>query len=284
MAGKRLRRMFFTLVAILIALAVLVRLYQARLAFFPTRGEDRTPATYGISFTPETVTASDGERLRVWHMHAADARAQIVYFHGNGGNLSGWSDVLASLVHHGFDVIAFDYRGYGVSSGTPSEAGLYRDVDAVVGFVHERIRQHELPLIYWGRSLGTTFAAYASATKRADGVILESGFPSMRSVLGSNPVLWALSWLSSYRFPTAQWMAQSQVPVLVLHGNRDSVIPYELGRALYDRIGGPKEFVTIEGGDHNDPVPADRETYWRAVTTFAQRLAPSPVDREEPRR
>jgi uncharacterized protein len=264
--------------AILIVVAVLVRWFEASLAFFPIRGEDQTPARYGVPFTSLTVTTGDGERLRVWNIAAADARAQVVYFHGNGGNLAMWCDLLVDIARHGFEVIAFDYRGYGVSSGAPSEAGLYRDADAVVQFVHERARRPELPLIYWGRSLGTTVAAYASATKQPDGVILESPFTAMRAVLSNDPVLWTLSWFSSFRFPTAEWMADSRVPVLVLHGNRDTVIPYRLGQALYDQLRGPKHFVTIEGADHNDRPP-DPETYWREIAKFAQRIARPTGDR-----
>ena len=258
-----------TLVAVA-ALGWLVRFYEPQLAFFPTKGEDATPTSSGIAFTPITVSTTDGEQLRVWHLPHAGARAQVIYFHGNGGNLSLWSDVLVDLSRHRFDVIGFDYRGYGSSTGAPSEGGLYRDADAVVELAATRLRRADVPLIYWGRSLGTTVAAYASTRRAPDGVVLEAGFPSMRAVVRSNPILSLLSWFSTYEFPTARWMALSRVPALLLHGDADSIIPYELGRELYDAIPGPKQFVTIHGGDHNDPAPRDQATYWRAVDAFVQ--------------
>jgi uncharacterized protein len=264
------------LVAAIGVLFVLVRVYEPQLAFFPIPGETVTPASFDIPFTAETITTSDGQRLRVWRLPVENARAQVVYFHGNGGNLSLWLDLLVQLPRHGFDVVAIDYRGYGLSTGAPSESGLYRDVDAALEFFG-RVRRPGVPAIYWGRSLGTTMAAYAAAVAKPDGVILESGFPSMRAVARSNPLLWTLSWFSSYQFPTARLMARSRVPALVLHGDHDSVIPYELGRDLYAQLSGPKEFVTIEGGDHNDAAPPNPDKYWRAIETFAQTLAASPV-------
>lgn len=257
---------------VLVLVLWLVRFYEPQLAFFPVRGEDATPASYGVPFTPMHVTTSDGARLRVWHLGREDARAQVVYFHGNGGNLSMWSDVLVGLSREGFDVVGFDYRGYGVSTSQPSERGLYQDTDAVVRLVRERLRRPGVPLIYWGRSLGSTLAAYAATVTAPSGVILEAGFPSMRSVVASNPILWALSWFSSYRFPTAEWMSKVRAPALVLHGDADSIIPYSLGQRLYEAIPGPKRFVTIEGGDHNDPAPPDGEAYWAAVIDFVRGL------------
>jgi hypothetical protein len=261
---------------VLVVVAGLVRLAEPGLAFFPSRGEAETPAQYGIPYVPLTATTADGERIHVWHLPRADAQAQVVYFHGNGGNLSIWSDTLVGLSRQRYDVIAFDYRGYGLSTGRPSEDGLYRDVDAVIELARERLRRGDLPLVYWGRSLGTTMAAYAAAARVPDGIVLEAGFPSMRAVLETNPVLWLLSWLSSYRFPTARWMASVRSPALVLHGDADSVIPYRLGQRLFDAVPGPKRFVTIPGGDHNDAAPRNGNAYWDAVAEFVRSLRTAP--------
>jgi uncharacterized protein len=271
-----MRRVLWTtaaIAAIVLAMAGLVRAIEARLAFFPFTGEDTTPAQLGVAFSALTIETSDGERLRGWHLPRDDARAQVVYFHGNGGNLSVWSDILIDVWRRGFDVVAIDYRGYGLSTGSPSERGLYRDVDATLALVARQLRRADLPLIYWGRSLGATLAAYGASTRPPDGVILESGFPAARDVFSGNPVMWAVSWLASYRFPTERWMASAAVPVLVLHGDADSVIPYRLGERLYARLRGPKQMFTIRGGDHNDATPRDPDGYWAAVDAFAGGIA-----------
>ncbi|MFN2444195.1 MAG: alpha/beta hydrolase [Vicinamibacterales bacterium] len=262
------RPVIWLFLALVVALVAFVRGVERRLAFYPLDGEPMTPATLGAPFEPRTIETADGERVRLWKFSAAQPRALVVYFHGNGGNLSLWSDVLVSLWQRRLDVVALDYRGYGVSTGTPSESGLYADVDATLRFVHADARQPGVPLIYWGRSLGATMAAYAASRRPPDAVILEAGFPSARAVLESSPVLWLLSWISSYRFPTARWMSAVERPVLVIHGNRDGVIPYALGQRLFEGLRAPKQFVTIEGGDHNDAAPADPAIYWTPIDDF----------------
>lgn len=249
-------------------LAWLVRSYEANLAFFPTQGEDATPASYGVPFTATTITTSDGQRLRVWHLMHDRPRARIVYFHGNGGNLSLWSNILVAIARRGYEVVALDYRGYGLSTGRPSEQGLYRDTEALLALLQEGLRRADIPVIYWGRSLGSTMAAYAASLREPNGVIVEAAFPSVRALVRSNPLLWVLSWFSTYEFPTARLLSGNHAPVLVMHGDRDSVIPYELGQELHAALPGAKQFVTIKNGDHNDAEPADPDTYWRAVEQF----------------
>jgi fermentation-respiration switch protein FrsA (DUF1100 family) len=255
------------IVVALVALTVLVRWLEPRLAFFPFPGEAETPRDFGVPYEAITIDTKDGERLRAWLMTAPVPRARIVYFHGNGGNLSNWSPILTGIVRRGYSVLAIDYRGYGLSTGRPTERGVYLDVEAAIGRAWVGADPH-IPLVYWGRSLGAAMAAYAATLRRPDGVILEAGFPDARSAVRGSPLLAVLSLLSSYRFPTAEFINRASTPVLSLHGDRDSVIPIELGRELYERIQGPKEFVVITGGDHNDAVAPDAQAYWSAVDRF----------------
>src|SRR6266542_3749951 len=104
----------------LAALVVFVRWLEPRFAFFPSLGETLTPAEFGVRFSAMTATTQDGERLHGWLLHASTPRALVVYFHGNGGNLSVWAPILAAVARHGYDVLAFDYRGYGLSTGRPT--------------------------------------------------------------------------------------------------------------------------------------------------------------------
>src|SRR3990170_8000502 len=174
-----------TLAVAIVALAVLVRWLEPRMAFFPFPGEAETPRDFGVPFEAITIATTDGERLRAWLLTPPApqaARARIVYFHGNGGNLSNWSPILAAIVRRGYAVLAVDYRGYGLSTGRPTERGLYRDVDAVLAHVR-RVDHPPAPLIYWGRSLGATMTAYAASIDAPDGVILEAAFPGARAAV-----------------------------------------------------------------------------------------------------
>jgi uncharacterized protein len=256
-----------------VLLWLLVRWAEPRLAFFPTAGESETPRDFGVPFDAVTIETSDGEHLRAWVMHAPAPRATVVYFHGNGANLSNWSPILSGIVQHGYSVFAFDYRGYGQSTGHPTERGLYRDVDAVVKQARAG-QSASTPTIYWGRSLGAAMAGYAATVQPPDGIILESGFVNARAAIRSSPILLFLSFFSSYRFPTAEFVNRAKRPVVVIHGNRDSVIPFRLGQELFETLTVPKQFVVIEGGDHNDDVPPDAQTYWSAVDGFSAGLRP----------
>lgn len=263
------------LVVTVIVLALLVRVVEPWFAFFPLEGETTTPRDLGVPYEALIIPTGDGERLHAWRLPADAPRARILYFHGNGGNLSVWAPILVGLPRHGYSVLAVDYRGYGLSTGKPSERGLYRDVDAVL----ERAAgdaDPRTPTVYWGRSLGTAIAAYAASARPPDGVILEAGFPDARTLLRSSPPLALLALFSTYRFPTAELMRRVRSPVLVLHGDQDRVIPYAAGRALFDRLEGPRHFFTVRGGDHNDESPPDPPAYWGVIDAFVDSLRGPP--------
>ena len=144
------RRVIWVALSIVIAVVLvagLVRLVEASFTFFPLRGEDRTPSDFGVDYAALTATTADGEQLRVWHLPHAGARARVIYFHGNGGNLSLWADVIVELWRRRFDVVAVDYRGSGLSTGRPSERGLYRDVDATLRLVDSRLPRGDIPTV-----------------------------------------------------------------------------------------------------------------------------------------
>lgn len=272
---RRFVSVLVTIAVIAGALAILVRWLEPRLAFFPFAGETETPRDFGMAFEAVTVQTADGERLRAWRIDAASPKARIVYFHGNGGNLSNWAPILVGIARRGYSLFAIDYRGYGLSTGKPTERGLYRDVDAALPAAWPAA-DVRAPLVYWGRSLGGSMAAYAATVKRPEGIIIEAGFPNARAAIRGSPVLAALSLFSSYRFPAGKFLARAPAPVLVLHGARDSVIPLALGRELFDRIDGPKEFVVIAGGDHNDAAAPDAAAYWAAIDRFISSLRTIP--------
>ena len=262
------------------ALKILVSSLEPRFVFFPDKGEGRNPSHVGIPFQPITIETKDGEQLNAWRLEPVKPRADIVYFHGNGGNLSAWLPVFAALCRLDYRVLAFDYRGYGLSTGAPTETGIYTDAEAVVrDAVAHRIPG--VPLVFWGRSLGATVAASATRVAAPDGLILESGFPDKSSVIRTMPVFRLLNIFGSYRLPTAELAREFAGPILVMHGDADSIIPFSLGRELFDGLSGPstslragrKEFVTLAGADHNDFFDPEQSTYWDPVVGFIDRLS-----------
>jgi len=254
-----------------VVLKAFVASLEPRMVFFPNRGEEETPATLGLRYQPLSLTTSDGERLVAWQLDPQRPIADIVYFHGNGGNLSLWLPVLASLYRLNYRVLAVDYRGYGLSTGSPTEAGVYLDAEATVRHA-ARDRASGRPLVFWGRSLGAAIAASATRVVVPDGLVLESGFPDKAAVIRAQPVLRALNVFGSYRFATVELLDGFARPVLVMHGDRDSIVPFQLGRELFAGLSAPKQFVAIKGADHNDFFDENRREYWDPVIRFIEGL------------
>ena len=257
--GVMVRTLFLAAVLVLAAVAILaflVRRAEPRLVFFPTPGEFASPADAGLAFEAVTLSTSDGERLRAWWIPHEAPAAVVVYFHGNGGNLSVWLDILARVQRRGYSVFAVDYRGYGLSTGLPaSRASTATSTPSSVtspSCLGRRARRSSTgaarSVRRWRRTAATRVAP--------DGVILEAGFPGARAVARQSPILQMLSWFATSRFPTAEFMRQVRVPALVIHGTRDSVIPYALGQELHASLPPGTPFLAIEGGDHNDLEPA----------------------------
>jgi fermentation-respiration switch protein FrsA (DUF1100 family) len=270
-----------TLIMIVIALVllkVLVIWLEPRMAFYPLRGVQDTPAAMSLPFADLRIQTQDGETLHGWWLEHPQPRAQIVFWHGNGGNLSLWMDVIVGLRQRGFSVLAVDYRGYGLSTGTPSETGLYRDAAATVTEFARRLRQPGVPVVYWGRSIGCPVAASTLSVDRPAALVLESPMPDVRSLLRTNPVMWLLSFLSSYRFATSRFVASYEGPLLIIHGDRDSIVPFRAGRQVFeDARAARKVFVTIPGADHNDLHAVAPELYWRSIDEFVDGLRTPPA-------
>jgi fermentation-respiration switch protein FrsA (DUF1100 family) len=268
--------MMFRTVVLLLLAAVLLKLVVPRLepllVFFPSKGEHDTPEHLGIRYAALRIPTSDGEQIVAWQLEPDRPKADIVYFHGNGGNLSLWLPVFAALNELGYRVLAIDYRGYGGSSGTPSEQGLYLDAQAAARYAVEHRTRAERPLVFWGRSLGGPVAAAATRAVRPDGLILESTFADKAAVVRSNVVLRALNVFASYRFATTELLRDFRQPTLVVHAERDTIVPFALGRDLFERLSGPKRFVTLGAGDHNDLFDSTNAAYWQPIIEFIEAL------------
>lgn len=255
---------------LLVALWALVQWAQPRMAFFPSRGVQRTPEAAGLPYKDLQIATSDGVTLHGWWMEHPSPRGQIVYWHGNGGNLSLWLDVFVDIRRRGFSVLAVDYRGYGGSGGSPSEKGIYRDAEAVNAYFAQHLRREGTPTIYWGRSLGSVVASHAASKNPPDALILESAFPDARFLFASNPVMLGLSYLATYRFPTSKHLETYHGPLLVIHGDEDTLIPFNAGQKVFERAASPrKTFVALQGADHNE-MYARMATYWPAIDRFLE--------------
>jgi uncharacterized protein len=271
-ATARFMRTALTALLLVAGLKLLVWWIEPRMAFYPIRGVQDTPSAAQLAFTDLRIATEDGETLHAWWLEHPRPVAQVLFFHGNGGNLSLWLDVIAALREHGCSVLAVDYRGYGASTGRPTERGLYRDAAATVRLFNARLRRDDSPVVYWGRSIGTAVAASVQQMQ-PDGLVLESPFPDIRALFSGNPLMRVLSLFSSYRFPTSRFLRHYTGSLLIIHGDADSIVPFSAGRRVFDAAHTPrKNFVVIRGADHNDLHLVNPSAYWLAIGQFMAAL------------
>lgn len=250
--------------------------------YFPEPWEERNwSGIFDLPLEEVWFRSEDDVELFGWYVQSpvrrpngSDTQAVFLWCHGNAGNISHRLENLSELYRRGISTFLFDYRGYGRSHGQPSEEGLYRDALAAWEVLTKLKKILPARVIAFGRSLGAAVAAEVTRRKQVAGLILESPFPSIetmaRRMFGGLPAHWVLK----ARFDLAKRLKQVQVPVLVLHGDRDTVIPFELGEAVYQAANEPKTFYRIEGADHNDTTLVGGEPYFQELLRFVQLVIP----------
>ena len=268
---------------ILFLLAVLVlagfgfvfglRWFESAVTFHPVRYNSSERALHPPGAVDVSFLTADGLRLQGWFFTstATPARATVIFFHGNGGNITNVGWVGERLATRGFDVLVFDYRGYGKSEGEASdERGLYADADAAYEYVRRRGEQPERIVLY-GQSLGTTAVADLASRNRCGAIILESGLSSA-SDMAAQVLPWLprrLHLLGRNRFESARKLSRVTCPVLVTHGDPDSEIPTAEGRKLFAAANDPKKLLIFPGAGHN-VFGSQGDPYLSQVTDFIQ--------------
>ena len=242
------------LVAYLIVLLIF-RAFEKQLIFFPhypgRLTGDWKPA--GLPGEEVWLRTADGVKLHAWWIGAERAEFTFVAFHGNAGNITHRADVYRFLRELPANVLAVEYRGYGRSEGSPSEAGLYRDAEAAYDYLVRQRGMAASRIISFGQSLGSAIAVDLAASHPVAGVVLEAPFPSARRVAQRvYPFLPGLGWVARSKFNTAAKLSRIRAPVLVVHCTRDPVIAFLLGEEVYRLAGEPKSLLRIEASCHEE--------------------------------
>jgi len=250
-------------------LVLIVMLYflQPRLVYFPTRDLTMTPQDVGLHFEEVAFHTEDGERLAGWFLPIENARATVLFFHGNAGNIGDRMDTLLVFHRMGLSVFIFDYRGYGASTGRPSEEGTYRDARAAWTYLIQTRGVSPWRIALWGRSLGGAIAAWLAQEVTPGALILESTFTSVPDVAADLYPLFPVRWLTRFRYTAIEYVRRVRCPVLVIHSPDDEVIPFHHGWRLFEAAPQPKEFLEIRGS-HNEGFLLSLETYRTGVERF----------------
>jgi len=223
---------------------------QRGMMYFPDT--TRTPpAAVGLLQAEDiTLNAADGEKLVAWHVRPAEGRPVIVYFQGNGGGPNLRARRFRNLAADGFGLLVLCYRGYGGSTGSPSETGLLLDAAAAYDFAATRYGPDRIVL--WGESLGSGVAVALAAERPVARVLLESPFTSTADIASASYPFVPVRLLMKDQFRSDERIGKVTVPVLIMHGTRDSVVPITYGERLYGLIRSPKRFISLANAGHND--------------------------------
>jgi len=253
-------------------LMALMYSFQSRLVHLPHvpgRELTATPQDIGLDYETVSLEAEDGVGLHGWFLPADDARGTLLFFHGNAGNISHRLESLRIFHGLGLNTLIIDYRGYGESEGSPSEAGLYQDGSAAYHHLTEDRGIAPEAIISFGRSLGAAVAARTAAQYPVAGLIVESGFTSVPDLGAEIYPFLPVRQLSRLHYDTQAFVQTTDVPVLVIHSEDDDIIPYHHGQSLYQAAGDRGSFLKIQG-DHNTGFMASGNHYRQGLADFLQ--------------
>jgi len=245
-------------------------LKQPDMVFFPIKDLHDAPGNWGMSYENVNLVTHDGEaNLHGWYIPAQNATRTVLFFHGNAGNISQRGESLKIFYSLGVNVFIIDYRGYGSSTGKPSEQGIYDDARSAWDYLVDERKIAPDTIIIFGRSLGGIVATQLASEVSAAGLVVESSFSSARDV--ARHLMPYLSYLVVLRFSlnAEDTIRKVKLPVLVMHSPADDMIPFQMGKKIFDAANEPKTFQELRG-NHNSGFVESQPEYQKVLLQFIQ--------------
>lgn len=274
--------MYTTVLTVAVGYVAIVGLafaFQDQLLFQPSSRLLATPDDAGMAYETVHLETEDGETLHGWWIPAPDGSRDtspggrsthtLLFFHGNAGNISGRLESVQQFHNLGLNVLIVDYRGYGQSTGSPSEAGLYKDAAACWAHLTDDRGIAPEDVVIFGRSMGGGPATWLATREPPAAMILESVFTNVPDVGAHHYSFLPVRALATNQFDNESRVPEIEVPTLHIHSRGDRVVPFELGRRVYEAAAEPKQFLEIQGG-HNDGFLVSSESYLRTIDRFLE--------------
>lgn len=258
----KIKKYVFWGIKITLVIYLIICLYiyinQSKYMYHPSNNIERDPSSFGINFDQVTLITEDGVKIVGWFIPAKPSNNSItnhtytiLYCHGNAGNISEHLEIAIELIKMNYNVMLFDYRGYGLSEGKPTEIGTYLDAMSTWKYLTENRGIESNKIIIYGWSLGGSIAAWLATKTKPYALILESTFASAKIMAHRMFPYLPTKLLCRYNYNTMEYVKNIQCPVLVAHSPQDKTVPFEDSFTILANIQTEKEFVRLKGG-HND--------------------------------
>ena len=271
----------FVIYSVLIILFIMIfpKFIEKGLIFHPGKSNDTaTPDIYGIEYDDVIFQTEDGLNLHGWFIPGKKSSPDedlhtLLWFHGNAGNINHRLGNI-KMLHERVPVNVFiiDYRQYGRSEGKISEKGTYIDAGAALAHLHSRKEINQEKIIFFGRSLGSAVAVELALKEKCRALILETPFTSILEMGKKLYPFLPVSLLLKTKYDSLSKIRNIKVPILIMHGDKDDLVPFEHGKRLYDMANEPKEFYTIPGAGHNDTHIVGGDEYFDVIRNFVKKL------------
>jgi len=263
-------KMIFYLIVIIVLFLIFVRYLENVSIFYPQRFLAATPQNLDLPFEDVTITTQDHVKLHGWLIKAPFAKSTLIFFHGNAGNIGNRLEKIDQFHRIGLNVLIIDYRGYGNSGGRPTEQGIYRDATATYDYLMQRDDMQGQNMISYGASLGGAVAIDLAIKRAVSCIIVDSTFSSAID-MAKKIYPFIPSFLIKAKMNSIDKIKDISAPILFIHSIEDQIVPFVLGKKLYDATPGPKEFIEITGG-HNDRHFHDEEKIKNGIRKFLNNL------------
>ena len=256
------------------AVVGVVYLVQGSLIYFPQMGREiaAMPAAYGLAHEEVAIRTEDGETLHAWWLPADAARGAVLFFHGNAGNISHRLDYARMFNRLRYSTLLVDYRGYGRSTGAPTEEGTYRDAEASWRWLTSTHGIAARDVVIFGESLGGGVASWLAVQHPPRALVVASTFTSAVDLGAEVYRFLPVRLISRFKYDTLRRLPLVRAPVLVIHSPGDDIIPFSHGQRLYAAASEPKAFIELSGG-HNDGFVFVRPEWVDALGAFLERAA-----------
>ena len=260
------------LISVVLAFALFFFIFYPQIEnffiFYPDRVLEFQPEDWHLDFEDVTFEAEDKTRLHGWFFPQKENAPVILFCHGNAGNICHRLENVKLLVDQGLQVFIFDYRGYGKSTGRPSERGIYRDGVAAYDFLISRKNKPADKIILFGRSLGAAVAIETALKREVRSIITESAFTSTRDMAKTMLLFMPFSFFLPSHYNNLEKITRIEVPKLIIHGEEDEIVPFSMGQKLYEKARPKKHFYPIKNAGHNDTYVVGGKKYFDTLTAF----------------